>query len=134
MKLILLVLALQELAPAQLVTERGGHDIFPPAFQGRWAPDRDACADKRAFSIAANRFSAYEWDAALLKSSGLIHQIAPDGRPAYTTLNLVAQSGEGEVGIARLRITRAGESLYVSNPEAVSEEAHWTHPNLPCAG
>lgn len=62
----------------------------------------------------------------------MIHHTARNGQAADTINALVAQSGEGEVGIGRLRISRVGNVLYTSNAEVVSEDEHWNHPNIRC--
>lgn len=130
--ILLMSLALLQIPEADLDTQRGGRDVFPPAFHGAWAATLAECRDIGYVIISLDRFTGYESDAVLLKNGGMILHSTPDGREAYTMNALVAQSGEGEVGIGRLRVSRVGDRLYTSNAEVVSEEEHWSYPRVRC--
>lgn len=125
----------QEAPEAQLEDELNGRDIFPAHFQGVWAPTPADCSGNalEVIEITADRHYGYESESVLLKSGGIIHHSAPDGRPAYTMNALVASSGEGQVSIGQLRLIRVGDTLYTSNPEVVSEAEQYSYPNIRCS-
>ena len=132
--LLVAVAMLQDVPAALLVDEQNGEDIFPPHFQGVWAPNLRECSGDglEIIEIQADRYFGYESDSRLLKLSGVVYHTAPDGQPAYTVVGLVAFSAEGEVGIGRIRFIRTGDYLYTSNPEAVTEEEQWQYRNIRC--
>ena len=130
MIILALAMMLQELPEAQLITEEGGRDIFPPAFHGTWANTLADCGDIEFMTITRDRLSGRESGAILLKNGGMIRHTARNGQPAYTINALVAQSGEGDVGIGRLRISRVGDMLYTSNAEVVGETSIRNYPAM----
>lgn len=133
-KLLLAVMlaAAQDIPESQLQIEKGGRYVFPLAFQGTWAPTLAKCDAEEAITITEDRLYGYESTAVIIISVGIIHQTTPQGVAAYSTTNLVGQRAETEVGIGKLRISRAGEKLYTSNAEIIGEDEHWTNSNVRC--
>ena len=122
-----------EPSEAELVTVENDRDVFPPAFRGKWAADQATCADpdgKGAVDITANRMSGYESDAVLLKNQ-MSYEAAADGKQASTLLALVAESGEGELGIQNLQISLSGGQLFVSR-EPIQPDEKWALPLIRC--
>lgn len=130
MMLLALLLGAAEIPESQLVTQANGKEVFAPAFRGHWASTPAACTaeDDGGIEITADHIYGYEWDAVLLKSTPMIYQPAgADGHDtAYTVLALVAGRSETDVDISKLRISRVGAKLYMSNADRVQEEKHLT--------
>jgi hypothetical protein len=132
---LLLALALAwaaDIPESQLKTEENGRFVFPLAFRGTWASSLAECKSDFTFEILADRLHAYESRSIIIINSGLILHSDSKNEPAYTTVSLVGQSGEGEVGISKLRVSRVGEKLYSSDADVVSEDEHWKHANVRC--
>lgn len=125
--------ALLAIPEAELATKINGRDVFPRAFIGTWAFSLKACEDE-SIVIEEGGTAGYESEAVLLKHTGMIHHDAPDGKEAYTVVALMAESGEGQVGIGQLRISRVGDRLFTSRADVVSEDDHWKYPNIRCPG
>jgi hypothetical protein len=120
-------------AESEMTSRQGDRDVIPAGFQGRWASDAVTCRDadgKGVHVITAGRISGYESDAVLLKNALMFEQ-SPDGKEATTLLALVAHSGEGELGIEKMRLSRAGDHLFLS-PEPAEPAQHWAHPLMRC--
>lgn len=122
-----LLLALAPLSSESFKMEENGRDVFPAPFRGLWAPSVGECGGDRqmVLTISADRVSAYESDGVLLKNAGLILESGPGGSDAYSTMALLAYSGEGEVGIGKFRVSRVGDALYTSNADVVPEDKHF---------
>jgi hypothetical protein len=128
--LLALVLGAGEISESELVTQVDGKEAFAPAFRGHWASTAAACKaqDDGGIEITADHIYGYEWDAVLLKTTPMIWQSAgPTGRDtAYTVVVLLAGRAESDVNISKLRISRFGAKLYMSNAERVKDEKHLT--------
>ena len=128
MILLALMLGAAEIPEAQLVTQVDGKEVFAPAFRGHWVSTVAACKaqDDGGIEITADHIYGYEWDAVLLKSKPMIWQSAgPSGRDTtYTVVVLMAGRAETDVNISKLRISRFGAKLYMSNVERVPEDKH----------
>jgi hypothetical protein len=119
---------------SELLTVQNDKDVFPTPFRGKWAADRVTCRDpdgKGSVQITANRMTGYESDAVLLKNA-LMFEAGPNGREAYTILALLAVSGEGELGIEKVRVSLSGRRLYFSREPAAPSQ-HWTRPLIRCS-
>lgn len=113
-----------------LQIEEGEQPVFPKAFRGYWAPSLKACADDTAIDgmrIARNRTYGYESDSSLLIITPVNHHDTPSREDALTVTALVAERGESEVGIGKVRISRVGSKLYMSRADTVSEAEHFTN-------
>jgi hypothetical protein len=118
---------------AEPITGQGDRDIFPVEFRGRWASDKDACRDvdqKGIIHITAGRITAYESDAVLLKNS-LAFEQTPEGQPANTLLALVAESGEGELGLQTFRLSHSTDRHYFTR-DGTSPDQMWSYPLIRC--
>ena len=120
-------------ADGEMTVRQGDRDVIPAAFHGSWAINAATCGDpdgKGITVITAGRISGYESDAVLLKNA-LAFEQTPDGKEADTVLALVAQSGEGELGFEKLRISKTADNLYLTR-EPVEPAQHWAHPLIRC--
>ena len=123
-----LLLAASDIPESQLITQVGDKDVFPPAFRGTWGPNLAACSGDRleVFKVSENRIRGYESDSLLLKSTPVIQQSGPKSDDwAYTVVGLTADRGETEVGFGKVRLSRIGSRLYMSNANSVPEEQHF---------
>ena len=124
------LLGATEIPEAQLVTQVDGKEVFAPAFRGNWAASATDCKrdSLTGIKITADHIYGYEWDAVLLKTTPMIYQSAGSGgrETAYTVVVLMAGRSETDVDISKLRISRFGAKLYMSNVERVPEEKHLT--------
>ena len=136
MMLTAILLLSVQLSEPELITQNGEKEVFAPAFRGRWADTLSDCGvdGLSAFEVAETRIDTYEGDSVLLNSTPMIHETAPNGQPAYTIVGLVASRGETEVGLGKVRMSRVGAALYMSNAEAVQEEDHFKsdYANVRC--
>lgn len=125
-----LMLGAVDIPGAELVTQIDGKEVFAPAFRGHWASTLAACTaeDDGGIAITADHIYGYEWDAVLLKSSPMNYASAGYGGrgTAYTVNVLVAGRSEMDVDISKLRISRYGAKLYISNVDLVPEAKHLT--------
>ncbi|MEO7602947.1 MAG: hypothetical protein ABIS39_06770 [Sphingomicrobium sp.] len=135
-----LAMMLSTAAPteAQLSTRAGGEDIIPAYFQGTWGQSLKACADAEGTGkiiIGPTRIEGYELDARLLKI-GLTHSAtAPDGEVSHHADLLLAESGEGHVGIETYVISRVKEKLYLSGNKGsknLMAAQQYANPNILC--
>lgn len=133
----LLLLAAQPIADVRLELERNGREVFPEAFQGRWAKNSKECSKDGllAFRITETHIYLYEGSEVLLKNGELSFESTDDGLEAPTVTSLVAYSdGEGDVGTGKIRLSRIGEFLHMSSPDEVSSRDHLTaqYRNVRC--
>lgn len=119
-------------AAAPATSQENPHDFLPAEFVGTWASSRADCDDIAWVTIERDRVSAYEMDSRVLIASSRIHESAPNGQEALTVKILTAATAEGEVYFGKLRISKAGDLLFMSNAELVSEADHWKYPNIRC--
>jgi len=120
----------REPSDAELVAVQNDEDVFPPAFRGKWG----VCGDpdgKGLVRITAKRMTGYESDAVLLKGA-MEFEAAPGKQQAYTLTALVAESGEGEMGIVHYRISLSQGQLYVRN-EGADRSQYWNYPMNRCS-
>lgn len=126
MSVIFAIILASSIPDTQLQTVEGETDVFPIAFRGLWARHKTECSNPDSteqVQVSRVRFAGYEGDSVLLKNSGLITHF--EGKQeVYTLVGLVASSGEGEVDIGKIRLTRKGDRLHVSRPDVVSEADH----------
>lgn len=138
MSLLALLLIAADIPESQLVTQVGDREVFAPAFRGVWSKSAATCRDEHSsetFAVSETRLDGYEWDAALLKTTPIIHQSGPEAdEPVYTVLVLTAARGETDVDIGKTRLSLAGDKLYMSSADAVSEEDHLSeqYANVRC--
>ena len=121
-------------ASAEFATRQDGRDIFPPAFHGTWAPSLSECRGTMWVLFDATSYRSPDNLANLVRNIRVRRHRAPGGDRAVSLLALAEFNSEGHDGRGRVRISRAGPYLYLSNPEMVSERAHWRHRNLRCPG
>jgi hypothetical protein len=112
-------LALLAAAPEDAYDAQG-EDIIPSLFQGKWAPAVADCKDEdqvAVLNISKNHVQGYEFDARLLKHAGLQVESAPaTGKLVQVITLLVAESGEGEVSLGRIRLGLYGGKMYFDRP------------------
>jgi hypothetical protein len=133
MILTAMLLAAAPLPPAQLETIKLGHDIYPVAFRGTWASKASSCTgasgEADRIQIGEDRIRGFESESVILKNGGVTQGKLASGEPSYTMQALVAGSSEGEVYMVKVRLTRAGDNLYMSNPDTATEEVHLSDAN-----
>ena len=123
---------------AQLSSRRGDEDIIPAYFQGTWGQSLKACADDEGTGtiiVSATRIEGYELDARLLKIGGVVSATAPGGGESHYAALLLAESGEGQVGLGTLVISRVKDKLYarrkVGNKD-LTDAQQYEDPNILC--
>ena len=114
------------------VREPGPGLTFPPAFQGTWAASLAECRSGGWVQIEPGGFRSPDNIAALLEPVRIVRQVTPAGEAASTISPRVEQMSEGEVSVGRVRMSRAGEYLYMSNADIVGEAEHWRMRNVRC--
>ena len=133
MILFAMLLAAAPLPPAQLATTKLGHDIYPVAFRGTWASKAASCTsadgDADRVQVSEERIRGFESESVILKNGGVTQGKMASGEPSYSMQALVAGSSEGEVYMVKVRLTRAGDNLYMSNPDTATEEVHLSAAN-----
>lgn len=110
-------------------------EVYPTAFRGAWAPSVASCKDEtgeEVITIGTTKIRGYESDSKLLTLTPEIYSSAPSGAEAITVNALVAERGESEVAIGKLRLTLSAGKLYTSRLDAVSEDTQWKYPNVRC--
>ena len=123
---------------AQLSSRQGDVDIIPAFFQGVWGESTTACADDEGtgkITVSATRIEGYELDAQLLKISGIGRSTAPGGAGSHHATLLLAESGEGRVGIGAMVISRAGDRLFASRKvldKKLTVAEQYASPYVPC--
>ena len=105
---------------------------IPPAFHGNWAPSQAECPGSDWVFIEAGGYWAPDFIAALLEPVRVVRQTAPNGDVASTIIARIEWVSDGGEGIGRVRMSRAGEHLYMSSAEVVGEDEHWQHRNVRC--
>ena len=132
------ILALATPTEAQLSTRQGDGDIIPSYFQGTWGQSLTACADDEGTGkiiIGRNRIQSYEWDARLMKI-GIVHvEAAPGGGKSHQADLLLAESGEGRVGVGTYVISRVKDTLYLNGSRAnkrLTDAEQYQKPNILC--
>lgn len=105
---------------------------LPRDFHGTWAASLDECRGGGWVQIGPGGFRSPDNIAALLEPARIVRQVTPDGEAAATITPRVEQMSEGEPGVGRVRISRAGEHLYMSNADIVGEAEHWRMRNVRC--
>jgi len=129
----LLMMTLATCLPAAtLAQDRNPHDTIPIGFHGQWATTLSDCNEVSMITIGEGRIEGYESDNKLLIASSVIHFSSPRGLNAQTVNLFVVSTVEGEVYQGRLRLTRSGDLLYMTNPELVSESEQWAYSNVRC--
>lgn len=108
------------------------HDFLPAEMVGKWAGSQAECDDIAWIVIQPDRIIGYEMDGRLLIASSQAYETTPNGQDAITVNAMFATTAEGEVYMAKIRLSRAGDFLYMSNAEAVIEADHWNYPNIRC--
>jgi hypothetical protein len=134
LKLIAAMIALQSVPEAQLEWQKGRLRVLSVAFRGTWAPKMADCTGNgvEVVTVTATKLWFYEGDSKLLKISGVSHSDSPSGKPAYTLHALVGERELLEVGTGTVRLTLSGGKLYMSRPEAVTEQQQWQYGNIRC--
>lgn len=108
---------------------------LPAAFHGHWASSRAECRGRVWVLIEPGGYRAPDSIAAFIEPARIVRQTTPDGVPAATITVRVELGGEDEeLYRGRVRMSRAGEHLYMSNPDIVSEAEHWQLRNVWCTG
>ncbi|MEO6112923.1 MAG: hypothetical protein ABIP07_00540 [Sphingomicrobium sp.] len=138
--LLLAMVLITNAAPteAQLSSRAGDEDIIPAYFQGTWGNSLAACADDEGTGtiiVSATRVQGYELDARLLKIGGIVSAKAPDGGDSHYAELLLAESGEGRVGLGTLVISRVKDKLYVNRKiggKDLTEAQQYNDPSIPC--
>ena len=118
---------------AELNTVENDVDVFPVAFRGRWASGASACRDpdgKGVVTISARRISEYELSSVLIKNA-LSFEQGPAGQAADTIDGLVAESGEGELRIAKRRLSLSAGRLYLGHEDTPAAQ-RWSYPLIRC--
>ena len=105
---------------------------LPAAFHGTWASTLADCDGAGWVRIEAGGFRAPDSVAALRDPVEIVRETTPGGVAAATIVARVDQMSEGETGTGRVRMSRAGEHLYMSNADAVGEAEHWQLRNVRC--
>ena len=105
---------------------------LPAAFHGTWAPTLADCGGAGWVRIEAGGFRAPDSVAALRAPVEIVRETTPVGVAAASIVARVEQMSEGETGTGRVRMSRAGEHLYMSNADAVGEAEHWQLRNVRC--
>jgi hypothetical protein len=111
------------------------NEYYPAEFRGKWAPSQTACKQEvgeDVITIGRTKIWAYEADSKLLKLTPQISFTAPNGSDAETIIALVAERGETEVSIGKIRLTLSGNKLYTSRVDAVTEDQQWKYGNVKC--
>lgn len=128
-----IAMSLNLVSPAQAAPDE--HDVIPAQYRGVWVTKLADCkADGADFLVIDDdHVFAYESTGRVLIASGDAYITGPAGQEAREVQVLLAWRSEGEVsGIGKLRLIRAGEKLYSSNPEEVPESKKWSYPNVRC--
>jgi len=105
---------------------------LPAAFHGTWASTLADCGGAGWVRIEAGGFRAPDSVAVLREPVAIVRETTPGGVAAATIVARVEQMSEGETGTGRVRMSRAGEHLYMSNADAVGEAEHWQLRNVRC--
>jgi hypothetical protein len=106
---------------------------FPPAFRGNWAPSLAECGLGGGWvSIEPGGYRAPDSIAVLLEPARIVQHTTPDRETAATISPRIEQMSEGDMARGRVRMSRVGEHLYMSNPAVVGEAEHWQYRNLRC--
>ena len=106
--------------------------IIPSAFLGTWASSLVECRGGGWIRIEPGGFRSPDNIAALLEPARIVPQVTPGGEAASTITLRVEQMSEGDVGVGRVRMSRAGDHLYMSNADIVGEAEHWRMRNVSC--
>lgn len=87
-------------------------ETYPVHFRGLWAPSLRNCQSNEAFRVGATKIWFYEADSKVLKLSPEFFFTSPTGSDAVSVRGFVAERGETEVGLGKLRLTLAQGKLY----------------------
>jgi hypothetical protein len=104
----------------------------PADFHSVWAPSLSECRGRGWVSVEPGGFRAPDFLAALVEPARIVRETTPGGEAAATIVARVERMDEGEMGTGRIRMSRVGEHLYMSNADAVGEAEHWQHRNVRC--
>lgn len=110
-------------------------EFYPAEFRGSWAPTLEACKAKygeEIITVGRTKIWSYEADSKLLKITPVFFFTGPKGVDAKSVHAMVAERGETEVGIGKLRLTLAEGKLYTSRIDAVTEDQQWKYGNVKC--
>jgi hypothetical protein len=110
-------------------------EFYPANFRGKWAPTVADCKSDDAVNvivIGRTKIWAYEADSKLLKLTPMSFTQTPEGVSATSITAMVAERGESELDIGKIRLTRAGDKLFTSRANAVSEDHQWRNANVRC--
>lgn len=110
-------------------------EFYPAEFRGSWAPALAACkaeSGDEVITIGRTKIWSYEADSKLLKITPVIYFTGPKGVDAKSVHAVVAERGEDEVGVGKLRLTLSGGKLYTSRIDEVSEDQQWKYGNIKC--
>jgi hypothetical protein len=139
---ILALLASLQIPESQLATVQNGKEVFPVAFRGVWSKSLKDCADENSIEtveITEDRIYGYEFDSLLIKAGAIYTHSDPANRTSSTGwansfVALTADRAETDVSWGKIRLSRLGNYLYMSQPEAVKEEEHLslTYRNVRC--
>ena len=105
---------------------------LPPDFHGTWASSLAECRSGDWVRIEPGGFRSPDNIAALVEPVRIVRQFTPGGETAATITPRVERMSEGELGVGRVRMSRAGEHLYMSNADVVGEAEHWRMRNVRC--
>jgi len=125
--------ATQPIDETQLNGVENDVDVFPIAFRGRWANDEETCRDpdgKGVVTVSPRRMSEYETSSVLIKNAVSFEQ-GPDRQESVTIDALVAESGEGELGITKRRLSLSGGRLFLGREDAPAAQ-RWSYPLIRC--
>lgn len=120
-------------APAE--TYEDEDETYPAHYRGSWAPTLASCSaefGQGVITIGRTKIWSYEADSKLLKITPEFLFTGPNGVDAASVHAIVAERGETEVGIAKLRLTLAGGKLYTSRLDEVSDDEQWNFGNVKC--
>ena len=106
---------------------------LPPAFRGNWAPSLAECGGGGGWvSIEPGGYRAPDSIAVLLEPVRIVRHTTPAGEAAATIAPRIEQMSESKMARGRVRMSRVGDHLYMSNPDVVGEAEHWQSRNLRC--
>lgn len=110
-------------------------EIYPVEYRGVWAPTAAACRDEfgeEVIRVGRTKIWAYESDSKLLKLTPEFLFTAPNGDDAKSVIALIAERGETEVGIGKIRLTLSRGKLFTSRVDLVTDDEQWKYGNIKC--